>query len=333
MMDIIFGRNNFKNEIIWNSDTGAKNNTTKRFGRAHDTIFFYAGAKAKFNMQYTELDEDYIETWYTMQDENGRRYMARPLNRRPRYEYEFLGETRLWDCPPNVMEDYLAQGRITHETTTPGSKRKVARYKFYLDESPGKPAQDNWTEVPSLSDYSEEKTGYPTQKPVALLERIINASSDEGDIVLDPFCGCATTLVAAERLNRRWIGIDVEPESVNQLRERLRSELNLFGVDIHRKDFPERTDIQMLKPPKNIKEILYQVQRWRYNGCERHIPFELKDFFDLDHITPRSRGGRNTEKNLQLLCRTCNVKKGAGSMKELKAKLELERAQSQLVNP
>ena len=331
MMDIIFGRQNFKNEIVWNSDAGAKNNASKRFGRAHDTIFFYARPGATFNVQYTELDQGYIDTWYTMTEENGRRYMARPLTRRPAHEYEFLGVTRKWECSPEQMEEYLAQGRIIHETTVEGSKRKVARFKFYLDESPGKPAQDNWTEVPPLSDYSSENRGYPTQKSLALLERIISASSEEDDVVLDPFCGCATTLVAAERLNRRWIGIDVEKESVKQLRERLEIELNLFGVHTHRTDLPDRIDRPTKKPRPDIKDFLYDLQRGECNGCKRLIPYDLRDFFDLDHIQPRKRGGLDVESNLQLLCRTCNVKKGAGSMSELQSRLAEERAQSQLI--
>ena len=331
MMDIIFGRQNFKNEIVWNSDAGAKNNTRKRFGRAHDTIFFYARPKATFNVQYTELDQEYIDTWYTMQEEDGRRYMARPLNRRKVYEYEFLGEHRMWECSPQQMEEYLAEDRIIHETTVKGSKRKVARYKLYLDESLGKPAQDNWTDVPPLSDYSSENRGYPTQKSLALMERIVTASSNERDVVLDPFCGCATTLVAAEKLNRQWIGIDVEPESVKQLRERLETELNLFGVHTHRTDLPERTDAERQQVRPDIKDFLYEIQNGQCNGCKRIIPGELRDLFDLDHIQPRKRGGLDVESNLQLLCRTCNVKKGAGSMTELLAKIETEKAQARLV--
>ena len=111
MLDIVFGRSNFKNEVVWKSDTGKKNNTTTRFGRAHDTIFFYAYPGATFNPQYSELTQEYIDTWYTMQDEDGRRYTARSLTRHNIYEYEFLGVTRRWECPPEQMEEYLRQGR------------------------------------------------------------------------------------------------------------------------------------------------------------------------------------------------------------------------------
>ena len=330
MLDILFGRGNFKNEIVWNSDPGAKNNAKRMFGRAHDTIFYYARPKATFNVQYSELDDAYIETWYTMREPDGRRYRARPLNRHKVHEYEFLGELRQWECTRDRMEEYLSQGRILHKSTTPGSKRNVAMYKFYLDESPGKPAQDNWTDVPALSDYSKENTSYPTQKPLALLERIIKSSTNEGDVVLDPFCGCATTLVAAERLNRMWVGIDVEPESVSQLRIRLEEELELMGVHTHRKDIPKRTDAVPPKVRGDIKEFLYETQQGKCNGCQRLIPYELRDLFDLDHIRSRKRGGLDVESNLQLLCRTCNVKKGAGTMAQLLEKLAIERAQGKL---
>lgn len=331
MLDIIFGRGCFMNEIVWNSDNGKKNNLKKRFGRAHDTIFFYAKSKATFNVQHSELTQAYIDTWYTMKDEDGRRYRARALNRRKTYEYEFLGVKRKWECTREKMEEYLAQGRIIHETTTPGSKRKVPMYKYYLDESPGSPAQDNWNDIPALSDYSNETTGYPTQKPLALLERIIAASSDEGDMVLDPFCGCATALIAAETLNRRWVGIDVEPESVELLRRRLEEELNLLGVHDHRTDRPERTDYVAPKVRPDIRDYLYDMQNGKCNGCRRFIPSDLRDLFDLDHIKSKKRGGPDVESNLQLLCRTCNVKKGAGSMAQLLAKLEKERAQGSLL--
>ena len=330
MLDILFGRKNFKNEIVWNSDMGAKNNTTKQYGRAHDTIFYYAKPKATFNVQYTEHTQDYIDSWYWMKEPDGRRYMARPLTRHKVYEYEFLGATRKWECPLEQMEEYLRQGRIIHKSTTPGSNRHVAMYKFYLDESPGKPAQDNWHEVPALTGYSSESTGFPTQKPLALMERIIRSSSNEGDVVLDPFCGCATTLVAAEGLNRKWVGIDVEPESVSQLRRRLEDELNLMGVHNHRKDLPKRTDAEQPKVRGDIKEFLYETQKGKCNGCQRYLPREFRDFFDLDHIRSRKRGGLDVESNLQLLCRTCNVKKGAGTMAQLLEKLAIERAQRKL---
>ena len=327
MLDIIFGRNNFQNEIVWNSAPAPKSDVKRRYGRAHDTIFFYARRGATFNIQYTPLSQAGIEQQYTQSDPDGRRYAAldlvAPGGRGP--EYEFLGLRRNWQYTRERMYELLAEGRIVHETTTPGSRRKVPRRKRYLDESKGIPAQDNWTDIRALRGQSDENTNYPTQKPLALLERIIKASSNEEDVVLDPFAGCATTAVAAERLNRRWIGIDVETESVNQLRVRLGETLGLWGVHTHRTDLPKRTDRVEPKVRPDIKDWLYERQGGDCNGCMRHIPHDLRDLFDLDHIKSRKRGGLDVESNLQLLCRTCNVKKGAGSMAQLLAKLEAER--------
>ena len=329
MLDIIFGRKNFRNEIVWNSATGAKNNVKTKFGRAHDTIFFYAKSGAVFNIEYMPLSQEYIDAKYRMADDDGRRFRADNLIAPGSggHEYEFLGATKRWRFPRERMEELLAEGRIVHKTTTPGSRINVASYKFYLDESSGVPAQDNWTDIGALNSQAKEATRYPTQKPLALLDRIIRASSDEGDVVLDPFAGCATTLVAAEKLNRRWIGIDVEPESVVQLRDRLGDALGLWGVHTHRTDLPKRTDRVEPKVRPDIKDYLYGMQGGKCNGCERHIPHDLRDLFDLDHIKSRKRGGLDVESNLQLLCRTCNVKKGAGSMAQLRAKLEAEKVQ------
>ena len=154
--------------------------------------------------------------------------LVAPGGTRPRVRVS-LALRRNWQYTRERMYELLAEGRIVHETTTPGSRRKVPRRKRYLDESKGIPAQDNWTDIRALRGQSDENTNYPTQKPLALLERIIKASSNEEDVVLDPFAGCATTAVAAERLNRRWIGIDVETESVNQLRVRLGETLGLHA--------------------------------------------------------------------------------------------------------
>ena len=125
----------------------------------------------------------------------------------------------------------------------------VPAYKRYLDEMPGVPLQDLWYDVKPIASRSKERTGYPTQKPLALLERIISASSNKGDIVLDPFCGCATACVAAEKLGRQWGGIDVSRNAVVQVNNRLRNELGLFSLNVtHRTDIPRRTDLQPVPP-------------------------------------------------------------------------------------
>ena len=329
MMDIIFGRNNFKNEIVWNSAPGPKNNVKKKYGRAHDTIFFYSRRGATFNVQYTMPSDAEMEEKFDLEDENGARYFddsahiwrSPGMGARPNLCYEWRGFRNRaasgWRLSKEKLEEEYQKGNFVIMANGQLQRRK------YLDEYDGIPAQDNWTDIAALGG-GDENTGYPTQKPLALLDRIIRASSNEGDAVLDPFAGCATTLVAAEKLNRRWIGIDVEPESVAQLRERLGDVLGLWGVHTHRTDLPKRTDRVEPKVRSDIKDYLYHRQGGTCNGCQRHVPWDLRDIFDLDHIKSRKRGGLDVESNLQLLCRTCNGKKGAGSMAQLLAKLAAE---------
>ena len=168
-------------------------------------------------------------------------------------------------------------------------------------------------------------TGYPTQKPLALLERIIDASSKPEDVVLDPFCGCATALVAAEKLTRQWVGIDISPLAVRLVRDRLKREVPLFIGDvikdtIERTDVPVRTDlIDEVREYLNEKRALYGKQEGRCTGCRVH--FELRNL-EVDHVIPRVKGGPNHISNYQLLCGSCNRKKGAGSQAELIAKLK-----------
>lgn len=147
-----------------------------------------------------------------------------------------------------------------------------------------------WTDIPSINNMAKERTGYPTQKPEALLERIVNASSQQGDVVLDPFCGCATTCAVAEKLGRRWVGIDIETSAVGILVERLSdSSTPLFSNFIHRSDLPRRSDIVVEKMDgKGVKARLYREQRGACGGCGCSLAIKL---LEVDHIVPKSRGG------------------------------------------
>ena len=183
--------------------------------------------------------------------------------------------------------------------------------------------------IPCLQPASKQYVGYPTQKPIKLLERIIKASSNEGDVVLDPFCGCATTCVAAHKLNRQWIGIDVSRLAYHLVIERIKNEVNTelpFNPNeiIHREDIPDRTDIKTdelnYKQHKiEIRHILYEKQDGKCNGCQIHFP--LKNFH-IDHITSQKKGGAHNQSNLQLLCGWCNSLKGSRDMKYLLATLK-----------
>lgn len=167
---------------------------------------------------------------------------------------------------------------------------------------------------------SKERTGYPTQKPLKMLERIIKASSNKDDVVFDPFCGCATTCVAADRLRRNWIGIDISKKAVELVIDRIKTDQGLFQEIIHRTDIPHRSDLGNIPPynsPAN-KTKLYGEQSGNCNGCKTH--FEVQHL-EIDHIIAKSVGGTDHIGNLQLLCGNCNRIKGNRGQEYLITKL------------
>ena len=190
-----------------------------------------------------------------------------------------------------------------------------------------KGATDVWA-IPSINNMAKERTGYPTQKPLALLERIVGASSNPNDLVFDPFCGCATACVAAEKLGREWIGIDIAPKAYELVVDRLAREVRVGSSEhptltgwnvIRRTDVPVRTDVGQRLRSRNIKATLYGQQAGYCNGCEEH--FRIQNL-EIDHIVPVSKGGQDMDANLQLLCGSCNRIKGKRlSSAELKATL------------
>ena len=194
--------------------------------------------------------------------------------------------------------------------------------KYYLDE--GQTCDDVWTwafekEFQQLNSQSKERTGYPTQKPLALLHRIIKASSNEADVVLDPFCGCATTCVAAQQLNRKWIGIDIEKQAAQLLVERLSDDAGLFKNFVHRLDVPQRTDLKIEPITLTIKQQLFQQQNGECKACG--TSFDIQHF-EVDHIVPKAKGGGDYYENYQLLCGNCNRIKGDRPMEYLRTKIE-----------
>ena len=232
LMDSVFGAPNYRNEIVWKR-YGAHNDVgqgSTRFGRVHDIILLYGKSQTvTWNQGFVPLDENYVQSTYrNVEPESGRRFTTTPLtgpggaeNGNPVYEWN--GHTRAWRYSRETMEQLDAEGHLYY------SRTGYPRRKLYLDESRGVPVQDMWYDINSLSGSNSERLGYPTQKPEALLERIINASSNEGDVVLDPFCGCGTATVAAERLDRRWIGIDITHLAITLVRHRLRDS---FGGEL-----------------------------------------------------------------------------------------------------
>jgi site-specific DNA-methyltransferase (adenine-specific) len=179
-------------------------------------------------------------------------------------------------------------------------------------------ANDVWI-INYLNSQSKERTGYPTQKPLALLHRIVKASSNEGDIVLDPFCGCATTCVAAQQLDRKWIGIDIEKQAVNILIERLSDDAGLFKDFIATNQIPVRSDLKIVLPSESVKQRLYKEQEGKCNACG--LDFNIQNL-ELDHIIPKAKGGGDYYENYQLLCGSCNRIKGDRPMEYLRMKIE-----------
>ena len=257
VMDCVFGKQNFMNEIVWCYSTGGA--SQKRYAAKHDIILYY------------KKEQD-------------------PVFHTPRIKY-----------------------------TSAMSRDPKHAHKFHPE---GKIMPDWWTDIPPLNPQAHERQGYPTQKPIELLLRIIAASSNEGDMVLDPFCGCATALVAAEKLERKWVGMDISYVAKFLVKKRMQEETNLFDryEVTERTDVPERTDIkQEERNTLEIKQKKYEEQEGRCAGC--NYPLPLRNL-TKDRIVPGAKGGQYTEENIQLLCTPCNSMKGKNTMASLRARLK-----------
>jgi len=217
VLDQVYGPPNFRNEVVWKRTTA--HNDPGRYGANIDIILFYTKSITwTWNQIYREHDLDYLAR-FRHKAPDGRLWTDDNLTAKGLsgggYEYEYKGIKSLWRCPIEKMQQLDAEGKL-HFTKTGG-----IRLKRYLDENKGIVLQSLWDDIPPINSQAAERLGYPTQKPLALLERIIQASSNEGDLVLDPFCGCGTAVVAAHRLNRRWVGIDITHLSIAVMRKRL----------------------------------------------------------------------------------------------------------------
>lgn len=219
VLDIIFGADNFRNEIAWKRTSS--HNDSRKWPHIHDTILFYAGKGFTWNPVYLGHDPNYISKFYRFEDERGR-YRLHEIIRtasmgpRPNLSYEYKGYKPEWGWrQERAKVEFLdSEKRITWSSSgRPYLKR-------YLHEQKGTPCASLWTDIPPLSHAAAERLGYPTQKPISLLERIIEASSNPGDVVLDPFAGCGTTIHAAQKLGRPWIGIDVSPLAIKLVEKR-----------------------------------------------------------------------------------------------------------------
>ncbi len=347
LMDSLFGRANFRTDIVWkrgSAHSDAKQGR-RQHGRIHDLILYYtAGAKWTWNPVHTPYDREYVEAFYRHADESGRRYRKDNLTaakpggdtkyewrvkregsgpwkadladewRNPVEGWEYRGippyNGRYWAYSWDKMRGFALAGRLAY------AKTGMPSYKRYLDEMPGVPLQDLWADIPIA--LGKERVGYPTQKPLALLDRIIRASSNEGDWVFDPFCGCATALVAADRLKRKWAGVDLSPLAVKLVDARIASDRGQlpWGGAVTPDAPPKRTDLGDLPNYRTHRHRLYGEQEGVCAGCDTHFPFRV---MDVDHILPRAKGGTDHPDNLQLLCSGCNRSKGAKTMAEWRA--------------
>jgi site-specific DNA-methyltransferase (adenine-specific) len=311
VMDQIFGPVNFRNEIVWRR-TNAKGQAFTRFASNHDIILRYSKSeKATWNPQYIEHNPEYLEKFYRyIEPETGRQYrladLTNPNKNRPNLTYEFLGITRVWRWTKERMMEAYKNGLIVQNS--PG---KVPALKRYLDEQEGNAIDDIWTDILPVQAQAAERLGYETQKPLPLLERIIQASSNEGDIVLDPFCGCGTAVVASQKLNRKWVGIDVTHLAINLMRTRLKDS---FGINVE--VIGEPVDLESAKALAH--QDRYQFQWWALSKIYARAVGDQKKGADhgIDGVISFIDSADNTAKRIIIQVKSGHV--GATTIRELK---------------
>lgn len=325
LMDAIFGPQNFVNEIIWKRSSAHSDTRqgAKHFGRVSDTILFYSKTEDQtWNQLHTPYDPEYVARDYRRLDSDGRRYRIDNLQgpggaAKGNPYYEVMGVKRYWRYSKQKMGELIRQGRVIQ--TKPGA---VPQYKRYLDEMPGVPVQNIWTDVPVINNRSREKLGYPTQKPEALLERIIQASSNEGETVLDPFCGCGTAVAVAHRLKRGWIGIDITHLAITLIRHRLHDS---YGNQVSYKVVGEPVSVPDAEAL--AAEDKFQFQWWAL-GLVGARPTEQKKGADrgIDgrlYFHDEAEGG----KTKQIILSVKGGGVGVGDVRDLRGVIEREKAE------
>ena len=331
LLDAIFRADNFRSEIVWRRING-KGLAFKSFPNNYDSILYYVKSEDHvWNRVFRPYDHDYVEKSYRHVDlETGRRYslgdLTNPNKDRPNLTYEWNGHTRVWRWTKERMQQAHEQGLIHYSSTGLGTQKR------YLDEMQGVPVDTIWDDIKSLRGQSTESVGYPTQKPVALYERVISASSNPAGLILDPFCGSGTTLAAAANLSRRWTGIDLDIAARPIIESRLPNvRLNSSApvrTDDRRNawDEPERLNLAPTTPlqldPRTIipnnherRAVLANVYGAICAGCGFSPPIDWHDddrleYLEVDHVTPRTGKPHDDQfGNLMLLCSPCNGRK------------------------
>jgi site-specific DNA-methyltransferase (adenine-specific) len=274
LLDAVFGAQNFRNEIIWKRRVGMSSavHESNRFGTCTDTIFFYAKTEdslfvPQYNRESPEYQE-YIEERFTMTDETGRKFQPTSLVN-PAYRPNLIYDYKGFKSPPNgwmITREKMEQWDKDGKLYFPKNKEGRIRRKSYADELRGMPIQNLWTDIPEINSQAQERLGYPTQKPLALLERMVLASSNEGDTILDPFCGCGTAIHAAQKLKRGWIGIDITHLAISLIEKRLKDAFPGIKYEVHGtpKDLDGARDL--------AARDKYQFQWWAVS-LENAVPF------------------------------------------------------------
>ena len=332
VLDAIFGAEHFRSEIVWKRTSS--HNDASRWGSVHDVILYYSQSdQFVWNEIYTEYDEEYKKR-FRREDPDGRIWTDGDITAKGLsgggYTYEYKGIASLWRVPLETMKRLDQENRL-HFTRTGG-----IRIKRYLDEMPGIPAQDVVTDVPPINSQAKERLGYPTQKPLKLLERIILASSGEGDIVLDPFCGCGTAVAAAHKLNRRWIGIDITHLAISLQKYRLADMFELVsGTDYEVIGEPTTVEGARALAQDSANDGRYQFEWWALSllrakpvggktgsrrgrkGADQGID-GIISFFDEDDK------GRKKPQTVIVQVKSGAVK--SGDIRDLKGTIEREKA-------
>ncbi len=343
MLDVIFGARNFRNEIVWKR-TGAHGGA-KRWGPIHDVLLFYSKSENyTWNRVYEALDPNYIEKCYRFQDERGRYHLvtltgAGTTKGDSGMPWKGVDPTQVgrhWAVPQPLVEQVVGRERAQQMSVQEKldaleaagyivwpKKGRVPRYKRYLEMSAGNPIQDVITDIQPIGAHARERLGYPTQKPLALLERIIQASSNEGDTVLDPFCGCGTAIVAAHKLKRQWIGIDITHLAIALIKYRLS---DMF-------DLKEGKDYRVIGEPTTVADARAlalqdrdEFQKWAIGLIPRAFPYQQKKGADtgIDGMLYFTDNPREHPKKVVIQVKSGRV--GVKDIRDFRGVLEREQA-------
>ena len=283
MMDEVFGSEHFINEVVWKRQTAHSDvgQGARHLGRLHDVIFLYSKGNAfTWNQLYTPYSEEYVSSFYRYEDEDGRRYRLSDATApggasKGNPHYEFLGVTRYWRFKKEKMEELYKQGRIIQ--TKPGA---VPAQKRYLDEMPGVPLQSIWDDVKAVQSQARERADFPTQKPEALLERLLQLTTKDSDLVLDCFVGSGTTLATAQKLGRRWIGCDINKGAIQTTAKRLHAVMREQAEAAGRQK-QGKLAVDEAAPPKPAQ---LGFTTWRVNDYDLQIQHNEAVELACEHI-------------------------------------------------